>query len=327
MLTPPTTPNRLPSPPRTTWPLFLPKFYLNLAIIYAVLTVSYWSFIVFKLGPSHSNYNMYQHKLSKGWFFGLQMDNSDGQYSSFRDNIPILVGVMIIHFILKNGLILIQKRLSNGYQPVQGSDRHDMLINQQKVLSFVFSFIFLSALFGLSIIKIIVLVLFPFILSSFNPKGLVGPIITWIYCVGILFLNHAYQGYKFSHLSENLAWMDAINGVGLRWHITFNFTILRMISFSMDKYWANESGRNLRLEVIPNLIFSNIRLSVKIVHLRPRARKAAFKNLANQVNITFLITCFTSPMHLYTWLAQYYPSTTLLLKLIPQRNLFLQQTL
>lgn len=230
--------------------MFLSRFYLTLAIIYSVLSVSYWGIVVYQLGPSHTNYDNYKHKLSPGWLFGMKMDNSDGQYSSFRDNIPILVGVMIIHFILKNGLILFQKQLSHGYEPVsQGSDRHEMCVKQQQIFSLLFSCIFLFALFGLSLIKILILVLFPFVLSSIKPKSLAGPLITWIYCIGILFLNYAYQGYKFGHIAKSLAWMDAINGVGLRWQITFNFTILRMISFSMDKFWAYESSSNSRLEV------------------------------------------------------------------------------
>jgi D-alanyl-lipoteichoic acid acyltransferase DltB (MBOAT superfamily) len=31
--------------------------------------------------------------------------------------------------------------------------------------------------------------------------------------------------------------MDEWKGMGISWRVTFNFTVLRMISFSMDYYW------------------------------------------------------------------------------------------
>lgn len=112
----------------------------------------------------------------------------------------------------------------------------------KRAYSLIFSLIFLSALYGASILKIIGLTLIPFAVTSVWKKSLVSPIFCWAYSISVLFLNQAYQGYRFDSISSSLAFLDLYQGVGIRWFITFNFTILRIISYSMDQYWAHQKN-------------------------------------------------------------------------------------
>lgn len=52
-------------------------------------------------GPWHPSYKRYEGLLEPGWIPGRQVDNSDAQYRSFRDNIPYMALVVILHPILR----------------------------------------------------------------------------------------------------------------------------------------------------------------------------------------------------------------------------------
>lgn len=60
-----------------------------------------------------------------------------------------------------------------------------------------------------------------------------------------MFVNEYYDGYRFvSVLGPGFAWLDDIEGVQARWHILFNFAMIRLISFNMDYYWACNSKKD-----------------------------------------------------------------------------------
>ena len=46
------------------------------------------------------NYPRFEPLLSKGWIFGRKVDNSDSQYRFFRDNLPLLSGLVVLHTCL-----------------------------------------------------------------------------------------------------------------------------------------------------------------------------------------------------------------------------------
>lgn len=50
---------------------------------------------------TNPNYPRYAHLLSQGWMFGRKVDNSDLQYRFFRDNFPMLCGLIMIHFAVR----------------------------------------------------------------------------------------------------------------------------------------------------------------------------------------------------------------------------------
>lgn len=52
-------------------------------------------------GPWHPSYKHYEDLLEPGWIPGRKVDNSDAQYSSFRDNIPYMAIVLVLHPVLR----------------------------------------------------------------------------------------------------------------------------------------------------------------------------------------------------------------------------------
>ncbi len=167
---------------------------------------------------SNPNYNLYMHRLSVGWF-GILMDNSDSQYAGFRNKIPILFGVMLSHFTIS--------RLFNS-----------------KLTRLGFSIAYLCLLFGASVFKLLAILLgnYAITMRLWNNRNL--PIICWIYCVGTMLLSNYYDGFRFGHISDYLAFLDSYNGL-IRWHISFNLTVLKMISFTMDYYWMLQTKERL----------------------------------------------------------------------------------
>ncbi|EIE89617.1 hypothetical protein RO3G_14328 [Rhizopus delemar RA 99-880] len=52
-----------------------------------------------------------------------------------------------------------------------------------------------------------------------------------------------YPQYK-ALLGPSYEWLDEFEGFQARWHILFNFAMLRLISFNLDFYWACQSADN-----------------------------------------------------------------------------------
>ena len=52
-------------------------------------------------GPWHSSYKHYEGLLEPGWIPGRKVDNSDAQYRGFRDNIPYMALVLVLHPLLR----------------------------------------------------------------------------------------------------------------------------------------------------------------------------------------------------------------------------------
>ena len=122
-------------------------------------------------------------------------------------------------------------------------------LNRRKIFDVVFCAVFLFVLHGFSVIKIFVILMVNFLISYFHPASVMVPILTWVFNIGIIFANEKYSGYRFQHI---LPWLIAGEGQGVgyamdafmrggivaRWEITFNFTVLRLISYNLDHYWA-----------------------------------------------------------------------------------------
>ena len=70
--------------------------------------------------------------------------------------------------------------------------------------------------------------------------------IIWIVNLLTLFLNEKYHGFDLRLLLPFLQDSSIINAIEqsrkealVQWNIVFNMTILRMISYAMDKHWAH----------------------------------------------------------------------------------------
>jgi hypothetical protein len=118
-------------------------------------------------------------------------------------------------------------------------------------ISLPFSLIILSAFYGASIMKVIFFNSIAFLISTMLKAHRAAPIVLWTYCISILFLNYYFDGYKFGDISNSLSWLDQVRGLKMRWDGSFNFAILRMISFGMDYYWLcqGNTGEVCRIHI------------------------------------------------------------------------------
>ena len=156
----------------------------------------------------------------------MMKDNSDQQYASFRNNIPGLFALAFVYVLLSR---ILMPKLVPQISPSDISNRISFIIFASSVA--------LIALFGLSYFKMLFLVSIQYGITRWAGSSILNPILSWIFGIGILFLNEHYHGYEFATIHPALASMDSYKGIMHRWEIHFNFTMLRMVSYSMDYYW------------------------------------------------------------------------------------------
>lgn len=216
---------------------------------------------------SHPEYPKFAPLLSPGWISGRMVDNSDQQYASFRDNVPYLIVVMILHPVLR--------RIFDTFFPsstkAAGSDSSslapevsevDERLNQRVTFDIGFSILFLIALHGFSALKVMAILYINYNIATRLKRSHL-PVVTWVFNIGILFANELGEGYPFGRLVDtvlpwstslssrtkgapNANWgtvLDRYGGLIPRWEILFNVTVLRLISFNFDHYWSlNQAG-------------------------------------------------------------------------------------
>ncbi|KAG0705833.1 MBOAT, membrane-bound O-acyltransferase family-domain-containing protein [Suillus ampliporus] len=220
-------------PPRWKTPEFV--FYYVAALF--VIPLMAWVPIHLS-SPLHPNYPYYHHRLSAGWMFGREVDNSDTQYRSFRNNIPSLSFLVLIFIALKYIYTRFALRSASSIPP----DKFYLI-----PFFLIFSALYLTGLHGTSIFKIIIILTVNYWIAKTSRGSRMGPLLTWIFNGLILFANEIYGGYRYASLHPSLEVLDAFQGIYPRWHISFNITMLRLVSFNMDYYWACNSrgGENL----------------------------------------------------------------------------------
>ena len=222
------------------------------------------------------NYGKFEHLLSDGWIPGRKVDNSDAQYSSFRDNVPYLFIVMAIHPLLRRAFNAVYTSsesangkcdsVPNGKGSLSGSNQSkaDKRLDQRLTFDLLFGLVFLIALHGFSAPKVLIILYFNYILATKLGSDYV-PTATWLFNIGILFANELARGYPYSKLfglaiptqpavgQNNSDWgsfLDGYGGLIPRWEILFNITVLRLISFNFDYHWArNKPGSSSPVEV------------------------------------------------------------------------------
>ncbi|KAI8093031.1 MBOAT, membrane-bound O-acyltransferase family-domain-containing protein [Halteromyces radiatus] len=214
--------NLTTNPPRWNTPEFY-FYYLCFIII-----VPYMFYIAHSVSKeTNPHYPEYASRLSDGWIFGRKVDNSDAQYAHFRDNLPKLLLLSIL-FVGFNRLMSV---FTKG--TVKG---------RLQLLSFT-SLIVVVGLHGTSAIKILIIISTSYLIGRFTGGSKLNPILSWAFNLGILFLNEAHNGYTFTSIHSQLDWLDEYPGISPRWHILFNFVMLRLISYNMDYYWQIKKPR------------------------------------------------------------------------------------
>ncbi|KAK7036422.1 glycerol transporter [Paramarasmius palmivorus] len=217
-----------------------PEFRFYYVVAAVVIPVMIWIPVTLS-DPSHPNYPFYKGRLSQGWILGRPVDNSDAQYRSFRNNIPVLTVIASILFLAK----WIWSKACVTTARTTPNKLHLLPFN------LVCSLLFLSGLHGTSLIKIIGILTVNFLIARVCRASKLSPILTWAFNGMILFMNDRYNGYRFGDILPSLEILDAFEGFHPRWHISFNITMLRLVSFNMDYYWScrgigsNEIGSHL----------------------------------------------------------------------------------
>lgn len=125
--------------------------------------------------------------------------------------------------------------------------------NRRIKFDYYFALIFLVALHGFSVLKILAILTINYNIATRLPRDRI-PAVTWLFNIGILFANELLQGYHFADIAGLLTpglsnggdnvfvswgkWLDNYGGLIPRWEVLFKVTILRLISFNLDYYWS-----------------------------------------------------------------------------------------
>jgi protein-cysteine N-palmitoyltransferase HHAT len=242
------------SPPR--WQT--PEFYVYLLVFLFCVPNMYLA-VVAVSQPTSPNYSKYEDLLSDGWLFGRKVDNSDGQYAGFRDNIPYLTLLVIFHPLARRAYEALMgaspTTQANGSTRTNSTNMTaDQRLRTRLTFDFYSSLFFISALHGFSAFKILLILYINFAIANRLPREAIPPA-TWIFNICILFANEFTRGYSYGSIMEAMApfyaeagnwgkFLDSWGGIIPRWEVSFNITVLRLISFNMDHYWAMDRSRS-----------------------------------------------------------------------------------
>lgn len=130
---------------------------------------------------------------------------------------------------------------------------------------------------GFSALKVLLILFTNYCIATGLPRKTI-PLATWIFNIAILFANEIGDGYQFARIADHISpmathdllhglgvWLDGYSGIMPRWHILFNITVLRLISFNLDYYWGLD-----RRSGSPEEVSSKVWLSIFPILMRPR---------------------------------------------------------
>ncbi|KAL7417004.1 MBOAT, membrane-bound O-acyltransferase family-domain-containing protein [Mrakia frigida] len=188
-----------------------------------------------ELGPSHPNFRLYSQRLSRGWIPGRFIDASDPQYSTFRSNIPSLLGLSLSFLAFRYIFVSSSSPSSSSTisTPALHASRPWWKIQRTTFLT-SFALLSLTVMHGTSVLKILVILWANYELSKRWAGKKWGVAGTWVFNVLVLVGNEWTGGWRFG----TGGWTTSFEGLLPRWHVSFNITALRLISFGIDHHWA-----------------------------------------------------------------------------------------
>jgi protein-cysteine N-palmitoyltransferase HHAT len=128
----------------------------------------------------------------------MEQDNSDAQYRSFRNNIPVLAIVAALFLGVK---ALYTRNLSLSARSSQ--ERLHLI-----PFELLFSLLFLCGLHGASIVKILAILTCNYVIASTcGGASRIGPITTWLFNGAVLFANDRYNGFLFGDILPVLSFL------------------------------------------------------------------------------------------------------------------------
>jgi hypothetical protein len=168
----------------------------------------------------------------------------------------------------------------------------DARMSQRISFDVPFAVIFLAALHGFSIFKIVAILYLNYSIAKKLPRQYI-PAATWVFNVGILFTNELCRGYSYSSIlacflpgslvsekgepATNMGHiLDNYGGLIPRWEVLFNFTVLRLISFNLDYYWSvnSRSGSPIEVHISPLPLASKLMTSRRNNSIPPTSPSA-----------------------------------------------------
>ena len=142
---------------------------------------------------------------------------ADHQYRGFRENMALLAAFLAGYAAVSELGFRLFKRKFNTFRAV-------------------LNVLILLVLHGTNVFKIAVQALIGFGISHYFKGSKLNPALTWIHALTTLFL------LEWTHLpfkALGLSFLDNYLGFYPRWHVIFNISILRQISFNLDHYFAH----------------------------------------------------------------------------------------
>ncbi|KAJ4721787.1 MBOAT (membrane bound O-acyl transferase) family protein [Melia azedarach] len=201
------------------------KGELIILIPYAIV---FYIFIIRRSLQISSDHFSKLYGLRPGWLGSPQYlsDVSDAQWRNFRSNLPILSVVLTLFAMLAKIFRMYFHSKARG----------------MSMFWLFISFAYLLYLHGACVIFILSIATLNFLLVKIFARRNYFPFLLWIFNIFFLLCNRVYEGYSFSIFGQHWAYLDNFRGT-FRWHICFNFVILRMISFGYDYHWALQDSR------------------------------------------------------------------------------------
>lgn len=196
-------------PSKSRWNTW--EFYFYYLVF--IIVVPQMVYVPYLLSRPDSNpqYPHFQHHLEPGWLFGRRRDDSDFQYRSFRDKIPMLLGIMTGYLVLSWALT----KLGAARGPIgRGSSSPSTRTQSKtrpnrKLFLYLFTTCFIVALHGVNTLKILLILLINYGLAkTLAGHKRIAPLFIWAFNVGTLAVVHwndGFQWHKFGH--GQLGWL------------------------------------------------------------------------------------------------------------------------
>lgn len=191
--------------PNSRWHTLEFKVYL---VVFVIAVPLMYKAAMEALNETNPNYPKFEHLLSPGWIWGRKVDNSDQQYRFFRDNFWMLVALVVAHVGLRKAVVY-------------------AVPHRRTVFDAIFGALYVFGLHGANCMRILVHVVVMYAIAKSVSNSKVARVLLWVYGVLTLFLNHWTRQYAIPGLG-------GFQGIVSRWDVFYNFTLLRILSFTMD---------------------------------------------------------------------------------------------
>eukprot|EP00277_Geminigera_cryophila_P025917 CAMPEP_0179464482 /NCGR_PEP_ID=MMETSP0799-20121207/46287_1 /TAXON_ID=46947 /ORGANISM="Geminigera cryophila, Strain CCMP2564" /LENGTH=247 /DNA_ID=CAMNT_0021268287 /DNA_START=42 /DNA_END=782 /DNA_ORIENTATION=+ len=168
--------------------------------------------------------NMYVDGIQQGWLFGFPQDLSDPQWRMLRSFFPLLAAGIPLHASLSR----YAKHLENFLPGVH------LYFYSASNLGFL---IFLH---GGKAIWPLMIAAFTYWIGRVFKGSKSNPALTWAFCLAMVVASDYYRGFQhWTWGGTPLGFLERWGDGVYAWQIQFNLTMLRLVSFNMERYWVN----------------------------------------------------------------------------------------